>query len=527
MNVHAKTFQHIWSVKIAALFVLFVVAYWIPLKGIVAVWWTNQDYQYGFLIPLISAYLLWDKQATVRKLHARSSWIILPVLVFFVLLSLYGILGSSGNISRPAIPILVILFVAFCFGIHVAWKLIPPLGFLVFMVPLPEILERTLGVYLKAVSAKLGAEIIRAFGITVHLSGNVIDLGITEKLEVVDACSGLRYILPLLALGVLFAYLFEKIRWKQVFLVLSTIPIAVVTNGIRIGITGILAVHYGSEVATGFYEHRFTGWVLFMVAFGLLLILGRFLRLFPPNPSAEMREKGSEIGPEPTTQDSHKGINKAFCVSVFLLMMVGLLTWSTKALPPVQIKGGINSFPVEFAGWTGKSEAIDPLMIRKSGAEEAFSASYGNNRYGDVSLYLGYRASAFLENENFFHSPTVCLPAGGWKPRDISRHEIHNVTQFQELTVTRMIIETMGMRHLVYFWFQTKTKATYNKDINRFHLSLHAIQRDNTYDLFIRPITPLLPNETVQEAENRMDQFVRDMMDALLNFLAENQEKGG
>jgi exosortase D (VPLPA-CTERM-specific) len=523
MNMRVNTVQHIWF-KVSALFVLFVAAYWIPLKGIVAVWWTDEDYQYGFLIPLISAYLLWDKRAIVRKLRARSSWIVLPVLVFFVLLSLYGILGSSGNISRPAIPILVILFVAFYFGIHVAWKLILPLGFLIFMIPLPSILDRTIGVFLKGVSSKLGGELIRMCGYTVHVSGNIIDLGFTQ-LQVADACSGLRFLFPLFALGIVYAYFFERVRWKQILCVFATIPIAILTNVFRVGITGILTNKYGPRIAEGFYHGSF-GWIIFIVALVFLFLLGRLLWLFPPKGGSLRANVASQPPLKNNSRATGHGSNTAFLVSICLLLMVGLLTWNTKALPPVQLRDGIESFPVDFADWRGRPQVVDPDIIIRSGAEEAFSGLYVNTKNCEVSLYLGYRATAFLENENFFHSPTVCLPAAGWKGKEISTHQIDNVPNFQEITVKKMIMELMGMRQLVYFWFQTKSKATHDKNINRFHLTLHALRKDNTYDLFVRPITPIQPNESIQEAEKRMDQFVRDMMDPLLEFLAEQKVEG-
>jgi EpsI family protein len=136
---------------------------------------------------------------------------------------------------------------------------------------------------------------------------------------------------------------------------------------------------------------------------------------------------------------------------------------------------------------------------------------------------MGYRSTAFLENVNFFHSPTVCLPGSGWKTISQSRYEIPDVPVFGTLPVTQMVMQAMGTRYLVYFWFQTKEKATHDKNINRFHLALHAMKKDNTHDLFIRPITGIGPNETLETARQRMDGFVRDMMAALDVFLAENQ----
>jgi len=136
---------------------------------------------------------------------------------------------------------------------------------------------------------------------------------------------------------------------------------------------------------------------------------------------------------------------------------------------------------------------------------------------------MGYRSSPFVESENFFHSPNVCLPSSGWKTLTATDHRIEGVPHFGSIKVSKMLIEKAGQKELVYYWFQTKERTSDNVNINRFHLTLHAIKRDNTHDLFIRPITAIYPGEGVDDAENRMDNFVRDMMGALLRFLKENQ----
>jgi exosortase D (VPLPA-CTERM-specific) len=517
--------EKIWNnplFKPITLLMVFIAAYWIPLKTMVYIWWTDGDYSYGFLIPIISAYMLWNRRMIIKKLYFDSSWKIFPVLVLFVLLSLYGILGSYGNIAMPSIPILIILFTTFCFGWIVIKELIVPLGYLIFMIPIPAVLERTLGLHLKNISTVMGGMIIRLFNIPVNVSGNVIDLGVT-KLQVVDACSGFRYLFALLALGVVYAYFFEKILWKRIIIVLSTIPIAVIANIVRIGITGILTSIYGVSVAEGFF-HGFSGWAIFIFAFACLFVVDRILALLKS--SEKPQDKIDQIGNKSESSFKtigSKNINGAFYTSICLLVIVGLLTLSTDALPPVKLKGGIESFPIAFGEWKGESQIVTPEIIIESGAEEAFSASFSNKRQESFSLYMGYRSSAFLSNENFFHSPTVCLPSSGWTIISKSTHVITNIPRFGNLEVSQLIMEEMGEQQLVYYWFQTKDKTTPNRSINRFHLTLHALKRDNTYDFFIRPITTIKAGENIEDTQVRMDGFVRDMMEALMKFLSENQ----
>ena len=506
-------------IQVFILLFLFIIAYLVPIKAMVSIWWHNEDYSYGFLIPLVSIYLFWDKRSLFKDITISSSWAVLPFLLLFVLFSLYGILGSSGSASMPSVPVLIILFAALCFGISAVRQFILPLAFLLFMVPIPSVLENTISVYLKTISTKLGGLVIQLFDIPVHVSGNVIDLGV-EQLQVVDACNGLRYIFALLALGVLSAYLFEKVTWKRIIIALSTIPISIVANALRIGATGVLSNYYGPSVAKGFF-HNFAAATLFALSCTLLFLLGLILRKLPPKgPPAT---KSDRINAKDPSIGSKANIYPAFYTSVCILIAVAMLSWSTSALPPVKIRGGIQSFPLTIGAWQGQIEYIDPVIIEQSGAEEAYSALYRNPDMGEISLYMGYRSSAFLSNENFFHSPTVCLPSSGWTSTNLPEHIISDVPRFGQLKVSRMMIEMMGSRQLVYFWFQTKDKATADKSINRFHLAWHAITRDNTHDFFIRPITRIKDGETLADAEKRMDQFVREMMTLLFQFLQERQ----
>jgi len=508
-------------VQIFTLSVFFVTAYWVPLKVMVNTWRNNEDYSYGFLIPLISAYLFWEKRKVLREISLQGFWGILPILVFFVLFSLYGILGSSGNISMPSIPILIILFTGFCFGIESVRKLILPLGFLFFMIPLPPIIDRYIGLYLKTISSKLGGALIGLFDIPVHVSGNVIDLGVIQ-LQVVDACNGLRYIFPLLALGILYAYFFERVAWKRIFCVLITVPLGVLINALRIGVTGILANSFGRQFSEGFF-HAFSGWILFVTAFIILFLIGRLLAFFPQNVKVNKESFASMPVSDVTLYTDGKKTKKAFLLSIVILSCVAVLSLSTGTLPAIKIKGGMQNFPLQFGNWQGKYELVDPVIIKESGAEDAFSGYYSNLSGDAVSLYLGYRSSAFLSNENFFHSPTVCIPSTGWVEQEVKRKTIANVPYFDNLDVTMMVIEKGGVRQLLYFWFQTKDEATYDKNINRFDLSIHALRRNNTHDLFIRPVTTLSETESIENAQKRLDGFTREMMTALLQYLKERQ----
>ena len=143
-----------------------------------------------------------------------------------------------------------------------------PIAFLLFAIPLPYFIDAVLTLRLQLISSELGVFFIRMFGIPVYLDGNIIDMG-NYKLQVVEACSGLRYLYPLLSLSFLAAYLFHAPLWQRVLVFLSSIPIAIGMNGFRIGLVGILVDRWGTQMAEGVL-HFFEGWVIFLACAVLL-----------------------------------------------------------------------------------------------------------------------------------------------------------------------------------------------------------------------------------------------------------------
>lgn len=518
-DMTGKTFSLFQSLLIL---LALAVAYFNTSAGLFHIWTTNEDYSYAFLIPIISAYLIWERRQEIRRAPVSPNWFGGILFFLLIMVSAYGILGSSPSAVRPAIPLIILAIVLFCFGKDILKIMVLPLSLLIFMIPLPTMYGALVGVHLKRISTLLGELILRMTGITVFVEGNVIDLGVTQ-LQVVDACSGLRYILPLLCLGVIFAYFFEKVRWRQIVLVVSTIPIAIITNGIRIGATGILAERYGSDVAQGFF-HGFSGWLIFMFAFALLFLLHFIMRAMLGK-GGQSEKSRSDTQPLSTHKKDRPNTLPVAIVTLFLVAMA-LISYRVKAFPPINLKTGLSAFPLSIASWQGRPEPIDPEMIKASGAEDAFNSVYQNSENEIVSLYIGYRSSPFGESENFFHSPNVCLPSSGWKTLDTRKRRIPGVPHFGNITVQEMLIRKQGSRRLVYFWFQTKNRASHNVNINRFHLSLHAIMQDNTYDLFIRLITPIKADETIADAGTRMDNFAGDMMSSLQVFMKEEQMSG-
>ncbi|BBO85866.1 hypothetical protein DSCO28_64320 [Desulfosarcina ovata subsp. sediminis] len=510
--------RHKALIQAGLLLALFILCFWGTLEGVVHTWMTNDDYSYGFLIPVMAGYFIWEDRKQLQKIRVHPDFRALPFLLFFLIFAIYGILGSSYSAVRPSIPFILIFMTLLCFGMDALKKLWLPLGFLIFMMPIPNMMNRYLGEPLKLFSSKMGAEIIRLWGISVHTAGNVIDMGFTQ-LQVVDACSGLRFLFPLIALGVAYAYFFQKSPWKRGISVLATIPISVLTNGLRVGLTGILTEAWGTKAAEGFF-HAFEGWAIFMVAFVFLFAFGWLLRFLPDSDWPFKNNEDSQ-----STKQEHQTIRNntaAFITACTLLIVVGGLSWSASALPAIKIKGGLETFPLKIKDWQGHQDLISKDIVIASGAEESFHASYKNSRAEVVHLYLGYRSTPFMENENFFHTPISCFPAAGWKILEKNTYDFKQPLNFGDMRATRMVAEKMGSRDLIFFWFQTNRRATHSKSMNRLHLALHALKRENTHDLYVRLITPVA-NGREDEAEEVLERFAEDFSEAWESFFKENR----
>jgi len=230
--------------------------------------WQRSEYSHGFVIPLISAYLLWRQRARFAQLSWRTSWS--GVALALVGLSIY-LLGRLGSITTLDAYALVIVIGGCVLGVMgwEAFKLaLVPIALLFLMNPVPQSFYNDLSLELQLLSSQLGVALMRVFGVSVLLDGNVIDLG-NYKLQLVAASSGLHYLFPLMTLGVIIAYLFRAKAWMRWCLFLSTIPITVVMNSLRVGVIGILVGRFGIQQAEGVLPWL-EGWVIFI---GCLLVL--------------------------------------------------------------------------------------------------------------------------------------------------------------------------------------------------------------------------------------------------------------
>lgn len=271
-------------IKIAIIGVLFLVLYSPTFHMFLYDWINDDNYSHGFLVPLIVAYIIWTKKDALAVLHSAPSTWGLPVLIGGLCLYLVGTIGAEWFVRRSSLIIVLAGLILSLYGTAYFKMLLFPLGYLIFMIPLPSIVYTAIAFKLQLLVSIASAKLIPLAGVAVYRSGNILEVS-TGPLAVEEACSGMRSIMALLALSALFAYImYESSKLKQWLLVASALPIAVVTNIIRVTTTGVLAHYWGKEFAEGILHESF-GWLVFVIAFALLFLVSKVLDLLLPTES--------------------------------------------------------------------------------------------------------------------------------------------------------------------------------------------------------------------------------------------------
>jgi exosortase len=273
-------------------------------------WWTDENYSHGLLIPFIIGYILWAGRDKFAAARSNASVWLGGAAVAIALLALWaGVAGAELYTQRMSLVLLLAGIVVYFWGVQLFKLILIPLFLLILAIPIPAIIFNKIAFPLQLFASRCAVWSMQTLGIPVLRQGNVIELKplnsfATKKLEVVEACSGIRSLMTLITLAVVFAYFTHpnsdpdhpKTRFygmlRSVIIVLSAIPIAIVTNALRVSGTGVLAHYYGTQIADGFF-HSFSGWVVYIVAFLMLFGVGWLLDRFRPKSSSVEKKRDS------------------------------------------------------------------------------------------------------------------------------------------------------------------------------------------------------------------------------------------
>jgi len=269
---------HIYSWVLVG--VLVVMVYSTVLGKLVTDWWEIPDFSHGFLVPLFATYLVWVDRKALRQTRIRPVWGGVAVVAAGLGILLIGVYGAELFLSRVSL-VIVLAGLALCFGGKALLKRLR-FVFLVLLlaIPIPAIIFNQITFPLQILASKTASAVLPLFSVPVLREGNVIELPLM-KLEVAEACSGIRSLVSLFTLAIFYGYFLERSNSRRVVLSLASIPIAIAANSARIVGTGLCVQYWDPEKAVGFF-HEFSGWVMFLVSFGCLYILHRAMMLIWP-----------------------------------------------------------------------------------------------------------------------------------------------------------------------------------------------------------------------------------------------------
>ncbi len=265
------------SWKLLLLVGLTAAVYYDVLWRLIRQWSDDPNFSHGFIVPMFSAFIIWTRRKQLAAIPLAPTGWGLPIIIGSLALVIVGSLGAELFVARVSLVILLGGVVLFLLGWQHLKALLFPWLFLFLMVPIPAILFAQMTLPLQTLAARLAASALHLVGIPVFREGNIISLP-AMPLEVAEACSGIRSLLSLGTLAIIYGYFVEECVSMRVIMALAAIPIAVLANGFRIFGTGILVQYWGPEKALGFF-HEFSGWLVFLVSMCLLFTVHKALGL--------------------------------------------------------------------------------------------------------------------------------------------------------------------------------------------------------------------------------------------------------
>lgn len=512
----------VWSLSVLGWLSIFAVVFVVGFAfqdGIryMLMQWERPEYNYGYLIPILSIFLVWQKRDELQRHRMQGSWLGIALVLLGLAAYTAGTIGAVYSVVHYAMVLVLAGLALASLGTERFRTISVALLLLLFMIPLPGFLYQTLSNDLQLLSSQIGVGVIRLFGISVFLEGNVIDLG-TMKLQVVEACSGLRYLFPLMTLGFIAAYFFNAALWKRAVVFLSTIPITVLMNSFRIGMIGILVEYWGKSQAEGFL-HDFEGWIIFM-ACTAVLVLEMWLLSRTGKNKRPLREVFGIDLPPPTPKDAvvkRHPVPAPFVASIALVAVASALSIAMpQRVYAIPQRAEFGEFPMSIAEWRGQQDRLEKMYIDALNFDDYLMANYADAAQPPVNLYIGYYAVQHADKVP--HSPRACIPGGGWAITDFSQRKLATAS-LGDLQVNRAIIQRGEHRHLVYYWFKQRDRNVTHEYLVKWYIFWDALTKSRTDGALVRLTTPVLQSEALDKADQRLTKFAQGLVPTLARYV--------
>ncbi len=494
---------------LAGLMIILVLYNYTLISSLFRYLWNNEDFSYGLLLPVVAVYIVYLKWPKISTYRCQPSFWGLVIMVGGMIVYVIGELAADLYVPRFSFIISLAGGIVLIAGFRLLRILLFPLLLLWLTIPLPELLTVKFTLPLQLLSSQLASWILKLLQVPVLRQGNIIDLGV-RQLQVVDACSGLRYILALLALGVVFCYFFQRRPWKVAVLTLAMIPAAIFANALRLAVMAIYPIFL-----VGFW-HAFSGWLIFIFCLAVLGLLNYLLNYFAPpqgeTPAAKAAEgESTGKGDNPGTRPSVLQLSGYLAAALVMLLVFTPVANRAAEAPTYPLKKSLDLFPMQLDGWQGRKVVIDSALIAATGSQAHLNAEYFNPRDGIVSLWIAYYERQKKAGK-FVHSPKGCFIASGWTIKESRVREIG-----PQQPIVEMIVDRTGSKLLIYYWYLQRGRWLADETWNKFYMAYDGMVKRRTDGALIRLITPLDGN--LEQARERLNRFAAAIIPYLFEYI--------
>ncbi|WP_318527450.1 VPLPA-CTERM-specific exosortase XrtD [Roseobacter sinensis] len=485
--------------------------------------WQLPEYSHGPLIPVLSLLLFLRqlKEYPPEPGPKRDRWVGFTLILAAICM---GALGRLANIS-DIVAYATIIWVGGLLLVSFGWKtgkhFWPPVLHLVYMLPLPGVFYYKLSTSLQYISSELGVWFLQLLSVPVFLEGNIIDLGVL-KLHVAEACSGLRYLFPILSFSYIFAVLYRGPTWHKAVLLLSAAPITVVMNSVRIAVAGLLADRFGIEWLEGF-THFFEGWVIFLICIILLFLLAWIMLFFHPQKMglAEALDLETDGLMRQAARVRYIRASNALIASTLaMILAIGAMSMVPDRNASVIQRDNFGLFPRSLGAWeqTGPAEVLSKSVARSLGADDYHSINLAKpGEAAQVGFFSAWYAD---QSKGGVHSPEICLPGAGWEIAWLERTDItEKLGSDTPFKINRAIIQKGETRMMVFYWFEQKGRKIAWDFAAKFYLMVDGIATGRTDGALVRLTTLIGPNETDAEAEARLMEVLSEVNTVIPRFI--------
>jgi exosortase D (VPLPA-CTERM-specific) len=479
-------------------------------------WLERPEYSHGILIPFIAAFLIWQRRATTGIQWVAGGWLGPIVVVLGLALWAVGKLSTISAVSQYALVVTLYGVAIAIVGAAAFRRLWAPMVMLLLAIPLPAFFYNNLSSQLQLISSALGVWFMRLLGISVYLSGNVIDLG-HFQMQVVEACDGLRYLFPLMTLGFIVAYFFRAPLWQRLLVFVSSVPLTILMNSIRIAMIGVFADFGNTALAEGLL-HELQGWVIFMAS-GAVLLLETWLLVKLTMRGATWRDVLALDVPAPATPTGPPRRTKVPASLVAACIVLAAAAASSYLVPErtetKPERDAFVGFPQRIGEWEGRQGRIEDQFLDALKPDDYMITDYRDGS-AIVNLYAVYYASQ--RSGESIHSPRSCIPGGGW--RITSFDQIDTMAAGgAPLRVNRAVIQFGEQRQLVYYWFKQRERVLTNEYLVKWYQLVDALTKHRTDGALVRLISPLGVGESEAAADERLQAFLGKVQPVLEPYI--------